>query len=127
MQRFWSFLTNSRTLSVIGIVALAAFLFVGASTLELALVWSGVLIGVFLFVWLAVWLFKRWRARQAAQGLEQVIEQQAERAAKAAPPVSGSRSKRCACACAKRSRRSRPPSSARPRALPRSTRCRGTW
>ena len=86
MQRFWSFLTNSRTLSVIGIVALAAFLFVGASTLQLAVVWSGVLIGVFLFVWLAVWLFKRWRARQAAQGLEQVIEQQAERAAKTAPP-----------------------------------------
>ena len=86
MQRFWSFLTNSRTLSVIGITALAAFLFVGASTLEVALVWSAVLIGFFLLVWLAVWLVKRWRARRAARGLEQVIDQQAERAALAAPP-----------------------------------------
>ena len=33
MNRLWIFLLDSRTLTVLGLAALAAFLFVGASTL----------------------------------------------------------------------------------------------
>ncbi|MED5618025.1 type VI secretion system membrane subunit TssM [Ideonella sp. BN130291] len=85
MSRFWSLLTDVRVLCVLGFLALAAFLFIGADTLSIALVWAGVALGVALLLWFVVWAVKRYRARKAAQGLEQALEQQGERAAKNAP------------------------------------------
>jgi type VI secretion system protein ImpL len=85
MSRFWSLLTDYRVLSVLGFLALAAFLFLGADTLSIALVWAGIALGAVLLAWLVVWAVKRYRARKAAHGLEQALEQQAERAAKKAP------------------------------------------
>ncbi len=85
MSRFWSLLTDVRVLSVLGFLALAAFLFIGADQLSIALVWAGLTLGAVLLIWLVVWLVRRWRARKAAQGLEQALDQQAAQAAKKAP------------------------------------------
>lgn len=84
MNRIWTFLLNPRVLVVIGLAALAAFLFLGASALQLALVWAGLAFAAFLLVWLGVWGVRRWRAQRAAQALESVIE---------APPATGGRKK----------------------------------
>ena len=79
MQRIWNFLTDTRTLAVIGFAALAGFLFLGASTMQLAAIWVAILLGIVLLLWLAVWLFKRWRAKRAAASLGDMLEQQAEK------------------------------------------------
>lgn len=84
MRRLRDFLLDARTLTVLGFAALAAFLFVGASTLQVALVWAGVALGLCLLAWLVVWGVKRWRARRAAGQFEAVIEQQADAAVKGA-------------------------------------------
>lgn len=84
MSRIRDFLLDARTLTVLGFAALAAFLFVGASTLQLALIWVGVALGLCLLAWLIVWGVKRWRARRAAGQFEAVIEQQADAAVKGA-------------------------------------------
>lgn len=42
MARLWQFLTDSRVLGVIGLAALAAFLLLGADTLQVAAIWAGV-------------------------------------------------------------------------------------
>ncbi|HSI57188.1 MAG TPA: type VI secretion system membrane subunit TssM [Ideonella sp.] len=85
MQRLWQFLLDARTLAVLGLLALAAFLFVGADTLEVGMVWAGIVLGLLLLVWLVVWAVRRYRAWRAAQRLEQAIDAEAERAVKAAP------------------------------------------
>ena len=84
MQRIRDFLLDARTLTVLGFAALAAFLFVGASTLQVALLWVGIALGLCLLAWLIVWGVKRWRARRAAGQLEAVMEQQADAAVKGA-------------------------------------------
>ncbi|MBI5333132.1 MAG: type VI secretion system membrane subunit TssM [Burkholderiales bacterium] len=84
MSRIRDFLLDARTLTVLGFAALAAFLFVGASTLQLAMIWVGVALGLCLLAWLIVWGVKRWRARRAAGQFEAVIEQQADAAVKGA-------------------------------------------
>jgi type VI secretion system protein ImpL len=84
MNRFWTFLFDSRTLTILGVAALAAFLLVGASTLEVALVYAGIAIGVVLLLWLTVWIVRRVRARRAGRQLEKAIEQDS---AKAQPHV----------------------------------------
>ncbi|MCH2242121.1 MAG: type VI secretion system membrane subunit TssM, partial [Aquabacterium sp.] len=84
MSRIRDFLLDARTLTVLGFAALAAFLFVGASTLQVALVWVGVALGLCLLAWLIVWGVRRWRARRAAGQFEAVIEQQADAAVKGA-------------------------------------------
>ena len=79
MQRIWYFLTDTRTLAAIGFAALAGFLFLGASAMQLALVWVAVALGAVLLIWLSVWLFKRWRAKRAAARLGDMLEQQADK------------------------------------------------
>lgn len=74
MNRLWTFLLNPRVLGVIGIAALAAFLFLGASALQVALVYAGIALGVLVLLWLLVWAVRKWRARRAAQALEAAIE-----------------------------------------------------
>ncbi|MBK1613891.1 type VI secretion protein VasK [Rubrivivax gelatinosus] len=74
MNRIWTFLLNPRVLGVIGLAALAAFLFLGASALQVALVWAGIALGALIAVGLAVWGIRKLRARRAARALEQAIE-----------------------------------------------------
>ncbi len=85
MSRLWSFLIDPRTLSAIGILALIAFLFLGADVLSVALVWAAGASAVVLAVALGVWLYRRQRERRAAAQFGQALEQQAQDAVKAAP------------------------------------------
>jgi type VI secretion system protein ImpL len=85
MSRFWTFLLDARVLGVIGLLALAAFLFLGADTLKLGLIWAALALAALLLVWALVWLVRKARARRAARGLEQAIDSQAAQAANAAP------------------------------------------
>lgn len=84
MNRFWTLLFDTRVLGVIGIAALCAFLFLGASTLQLAAIYAAVAIGIALTVWLVVWLVRKLLARRAARNLEQALEDDAAKAQKAA-------------------------------------------
>lgn len=84
MNRFWSFLLDARVLGVIGLAALAAFLFLGADVLKVGLVWAAVALGLAVLVWAVVWLVRGMRARRAAKALETGLENQAARAAQSA-------------------------------------------
>jgi type VI secretion system protein ImpL len=68
MARLWQFFTDSRVLGVIGFAALAAFLLLGAGTLEIAAIWA-LLAGLLLLAaWGAWWLGRAaWRRRAAAR------------------------------------------------------------
>jgi type VI secretion system protein ImpL len=85
MKRFWSFLLDMRTLSVIGILALVAFLFLGASAIEVGLIYAGIALAVFLLLWALVWAFKRWRSWRASKALEKAIDDDVEDARKFTP------------------------------------------
>ncbi|GAB6852134.1 type VI secretion system membrane subunit TssM [Paraburkholderia sp. A1RI_3L] len=90
MQRFLTVLTSKRTLTIVGFIALAAVLFVGASLLDLPPLWPALVLGALVALWLVVWLVRRLRARRANRKLGEMLEQQAETdkaAAAAAPPA----------------------------------------
>ncbi|MES2757210.1 MAG: type VI secretion system membrane subunit TssM [Pseudomonadota bacterium] len=55
MARLWQFLTDSRVLGVIGLAALAAFLLLGADTLQVAAIWAGVAALALLAGWGLYW------------------------------------------------------------------------
>jgi type VI secretion system protein ImpL len=74
MNRLLQLLLDVRVLSVLGLAALAAFLFLGAEALQIGLVYAAAVLGALLLAWLIVWFVRHWRARRAAQGLEQGIE-----------------------------------------------------
>lgn len=78
MRRLLRFLINPRTLSVIGVVALAAFLLLGAHTLEVGLLYALLVLGGILALWGVVWLVRRLRARTAEKKLSGALETQAE-------------------------------------------------
>ncbi len=42
MARFWNFLTSSRMLILIGVLAVAALLVLGAVALDIAIVWAAI-------------------------------------------------------------------------------------
>jgi type VI secretion system protein ImpL len=86
MRNFWNFLTERRTLTVLGFVAIAAFLFLGASTLKIGAIWAGIIMLILFVIWLVVWLWRRRQARKAATEIGGVLEQQAEKAVKTADP-----------------------------------------
>ncbi|MBC7404767.1 MAG: type VI secretion system membrane subunit TssM [Cytophaga sp.] len=79
MQRIWQFFIDTRTLVVIGFVALAAFLFLGASNVEIAAFWGVILLGIAVVVWLMVILFKHLRIKRASEGLGSALEKQASK------------------------------------------------
>ena len=85
MNRIWTFLLDARVLGVIGLAALAAFLFLGADVLKLGLVWAALALGLLLLVGLAVWGVRKWRAQRASKALAQGIDDQAAKASKEAP------------------------------------------
>ncbi|KAF1022028.1 MAG: hypothetical protein GAK30_01368 [Paracidovorax wautersii] len=80
MRRILRFLADPRTLSVIGIVALAAFLLLGARTLEVGLIYAVAVLAAVLVLWALVWLVRRLRARAAAKRLSGALEAQADKA-----------------------------------------------
>ena len=86
MNRLWIFLTDVRVLSVIGFAALAAFLFLGASELQIALVYAGILLAAIAVIWLLVWAVRKVLALRASRRIEQSIEEQSEQARSKAPP-----------------------------------------
>jgi type VI secretion system protein ImpL len=86
MNRFWTFLMDVRVLSVLGLAALAAFLFLGADTLQIALVYAALALALVLAVWLGVWIVRKLLARRAARRIEQAIDEQGEQARRAAAP-----------------------------------------
>ncbi|TCW76853.1 type VI secretion system membrane subunit TssM [Burkholderia sp. SRS-46] len=85
MQRILNVLTHPRTLSIVGIVALAAILFIVADTLQLPLLWAALAFAAILAVWLAVALWRRWRVKRANRQLGEMLEEQAETGKIAAP------------------------------------------
>ncbi|MEO8153486.1 MAG: type VI secretion system membrane subunit TssM [Rhizobacter sp.] len=85
MQRIWQFLLDARTLAVIGLLALAALLFLGADTLKVGSMWVVVILATLLCVWLVVWAVRRHRAHRAGLRLEAAMDAEAARAIKAAP------------------------------------------
>lgn len=80
MRRVLRFLSDPRTLSVIGIVALAGFLLLGARTLEIRVLYAVLALAVVLVIGVLVWLVRRLRARAAEKRLSGALEAQAEKA-----------------------------------------------
>ena len=80
MNTLRNLLTDVRVLSLIGVAALAAFLFVGAQALQVALIYAAVLLGAVLVIWFGVWLTKRILARRAAKRLEQALDDDTRKA-----------------------------------------------
>ncbi|KWN17755.1 type VI secretion system membrane subunit TssM [Burkholderia ubonensis] len=85
MQRILNVLTHPRTLSIVGIVALAAILFIVADTLQLPLLWAALAFAAILALWLGVALWRRWRVKRANRQLGEMLEEQAESGKIAAP------------------------------------------
>ena len=85
MQRLWRFLLDTRTLAVIGILALAAMLFLSADALKVGTMWAVGILVLLLAIWLIVWAVRRVRSAQAAKSLEVAMDADADRALKAAP------------------------------------------
>ncbi|QJD93943.1 type VI secretion system membrane subunit TssM [Duganella dendranthematis] len=76
MRRTWSFLTDSRNLTILGLTAVAALFYLGAQVLELALMWALLAIVLMLALVGAVWWWRRWRARRESERLGEVIGKQ---------------------------------------------------
>ena len=67
MRRLWQFLTDQRVLGVIGLAALAAFLFLGAETLQLGAIWAAAAALALLLGWGLFWGV-RYQYRKRAAG-----------------------------------------------------------
>lgn len=74
MKLFLRFLFDVRVLSVLGLLALAIFLFLGADVLRLGLSWAVAALLLALLVYGAVWLGKKLWAARAARRLAAGIE-----------------------------------------------------
>src|SRR5690349_11630924 len=91
MQRFLNGLTSRRTLTVIGVLALAAVLFAGADFFQIDPVWPAIAVGALIALLLVTWLVRRLRIRRANSKLGEMLEQQAQAGseATAAAPARG--------------------------------------
>jgi type VI secretion system protein ImpL len=76
MNRFLTLLFDPRVLLVIGLSALAAFLFLGSQALGLAVIWISIAIVLGLLIWGSYRLYRYLQARKAAKALEAGIDQQ---------------------------------------------------
>ena len=85
MNRFFRLLLDPRVLGVLGLAALAAFLFLGADLLQLGLVYAAAALALALLVGLVVWAVRLWRIRRAAARLERDLDGNRVEAATAAP------------------------------------------
>ncbi|MDO6384663.1 type VI secretion system membrane subunit TssM [Uliginosibacterium sp. 31-12] len=86
MSRLLSFLFDSRVLAAIGFLALTAFLLISASTLQIALLWVGIVLAVAVLAWVLMRLWRAHRARKGAEAISGMLEAEAERAVQAATP-----------------------------------------
>jgi type VI secretion system protein ImpL len=73
MHRLWQFFTDSRVLGVIGLAALAAFLLLGADTLQVAAIWAGVAALGLLAAWAIFWGARYQYRRRAAARLADTV------------------------------------------------------
>jgi len=73
MRRIWYFLTDTRHLTILGLLAMAAFFYLGAEALELALIWALAAIALMLLVTWLVWYLRRRKARQESEQLGEAI------------------------------------------------------
>jgi type VI secretion system protein ImpL len=85
MHTIWQFLTHRRSLIVIGWLAFAAFLFMGAALLELPMIWPFSLLAAALVIGLGVWLWRRRAGKRSAAALGGMLEQQVGKNGKADP------------------------------------------
>ena len=85
MQRFWQLLLDARTLAAIGLLALAALLFVGADALKVGSLWATAVLAALAIAWCVVWLIRRRQANRAASQLEGALDAESKRAIAAAP------------------------------------------
>ncbi|WUR11724.1 type VI secretion system membrane subunit TssM [[Empedobacter] haloabium] len=74
LQRLWLFLTDHRTLSIVGLAALALFFWLGAELLELALIWAIAATAIVALLWLGIWWLRRHLAGRRAAQLEEAID-----------------------------------------------------
>ncbi|HEV7815134.1 MAG TPA: type VI secretion system membrane subunit TssM, partial [Janthinobacterium sp.] len=84
MRRLWQFLTKNPTATVIGFVALAAFLYLATEVLEIATFWALAGLALAGAVWLLLWWLRRRRARRESERLGLAIGDQGA-AARARP------------------------------------------
>jgi type VI secretion system protein ImpL len=91
MQRIFKVLTHSRTLSIIGLLALAAVLFIAADTFQIDPLWPAVAFGAVLALLFVVWLWRRLAARRANRKLGDMLEQQAEKQTEGGPATTPAR------------------------------------
>ncbi|HEU4843523.1 MAG TPA: type VI secretion system membrane subunit TssM [Burkholderiaceae bacterium] len=89
MRKIWYFLTDSRNLTVIGFVAMALILYVGAAALELALVWASVALAAALLIAIAWYGLRRRHARRESEKLGDAIGAEAEAACAADASAAG--------------------------------------
>jgi type VI secretion system protein ImpL len=73
MARLWQFLTDRRVLAVIGIGVLAALLLLGATSLDVALIWAALLGLLLLGAGGLAWLIRAWLRKRAASRLGDAI------------------------------------------------------
>ncbi|RSZ56293.1 type VI secretion system membrane subunit TssM [Massilia atriviolacea] len=85
MQSIWQFLTSRRTLIVVGWLAFAAILLIGAAVFEIPIEYALAVLGVALFFGFLVWLWRRHKRQQAAGNLGEMLEQQVNAAGRADP------------------------------------------
>jgi type VI secretion system protein ImpL len=85
MARLWQFLTDSRVLVVLGVAALAAFLYLGADTLQVAAIWAVIAALGLLAAFGLYWALRRYRARRAAAKLAESIAPAQDPASQADP------------------------------------------
>jgi type VI secretion system protein ImpL len=78
MRRILNVLTRAPALTIIGALALAAFLFVAADLLEIDPIWPAAIFAAAVAVWLTVKLWKRYRTRRANTRLGDMLEQQVD-------------------------------------------------
>ncbi|NHZ64373.1 type VI secretion system membrane subunit TssM [Massilia genomosp. 1] len=87
MQSIWQFLTSRRTLIVVGWVAFAAILLIGAAALDIPIEYAFAVLGVALFFALLIWLWRRHKRQQAAGNLGEMLEQQVTQSPVRADPA----------------------------------------
>lgn len=80
MRRIWSLLSDSRTLTIVGLTAVTALFYLGAHVLELALIWALIATAVMLALVGGVWGWRRWRARRESEKLGDAIGRKASAA-----------------------------------------------
>jgi type VI secretion system protein ImpL len=85
MIRFLRLFLDARVLGVLGLIALAAFLFLGAEALQIGLIYAGLALAVVAAAVLGAWGARRLRARRAAARLERDLQGNLQEAGRAAP------------------------------------------